>query len=58
VFDHTSILQFIAECFQTLRPVLTESQRAFAHAIDGILASQYRNEALAKQPALHTWDAG
>jgi phospholipase C len=104
-FDHTSILQFIAECFapgggtyshevdlrasygfssvsqaldlasprglpvapnfslsapitlQTSRPVLTDSQRAFAHAMDGILASQYRNDALAKHPELHTWDA-
>jgi phospholipase C len=105
-FDHTSILQFIAECFapgggtyshevdlrasfgfssvsqaldlassprslpiapdfplsapvtlQTSRPVVTDSQRAFAHAIDSILSSQYRNDALAKHPELHTYDA-
>ncbi|MDB6086817.1 MAG: phospholipase [Gammaproteobacteria bacterium] len=105
VFDHTSMLQFIAECFapgggtyshevdlrasygfssvsqaldvvpprplpvvpdfslsapvamRTLRPVLTESQRAVAHAIDGILSSRYRDDALAKLPELHAWDA-
>jgi phospholipase C len=106
VFDHTSILQFVAECFapgggtyshevdlrenlgissvsqaldlaiprlmppapnitvsapatlQLLRPVQTEGQRAFAHAIDGILSSQYRGEVLAQLPELHTWNDG
>lgn len=106
VFDHTSILQFVAECFapgggsyshevdlrenfgissvsqvldlaaprpmppapnisvsapatlQLIRPVQTEGQRAFAHAIDGILSSQYRSEVLAQLPELHAWDDG
>jgi hypothetical protein len=106
VFDHTSILQFVAECFapgsgsyshevdlrenfgissvsqaldltsprpmppvpnitvsapatlQLLRPVQTEAQRAFAHAVDGILSSQYRSDVLAQIPELHTWDDG
>jgi phospholipase C len=106
LFDHTSILQFVAECFapgggsyshevdlresygfssvsaaldlsaprplppapnitvtapitlQTLRPVQTAGQRAFAHAIDGILSSPFRAEMLAKIPELNAWDAG
>ncbi|MDR3418085.1 MAG: alkaline phosphatase family protein [Nevskia sp.] len=104
VFDHTSILQFLAECFapggggyshevdaraafgfnsvskvldlaaprplppppdialtvptllQLNRPIVTAGQRAFAHAIDGVLASQYRQAILAKLPQLHAWD--
>ena len=43
---------------QLLRPVQTEAQRAFAHAVDGILSSQYRSGVLAQIPELHTWDDG
>lgn len=103
-FDHTSILQLIAERFapgaggysnevdirsqwfsslsqgidlttprplppppnisvtapitlQPLRPVATVGQRAFAHALDGMLSSQYRSTLLDKYPELHSWDA-
>jgi hypothetical protein len=38
--------------------VQTEGQRAFAHAIDGVLSSPYRAEMLAKIPELSTWDQG
>ena len=30
----------------------------FAHAVDGILSSQYRSDVLAQIPELHTWDDG
>jgi phospholipase C len=103
-FDHTSILQLIAERFApgggtyshevdarsqwfsslskaldlrtprlfppapditvtapiTLEPVraaMTADERAFAHGLDSILSSPYRQSILAKYPELHTWDA-
>lgn len=104
VFDHTSILQLIAQRFSpgggtyshevdirsqwfasltqaidlgaprslppapdlsitapiTLRPqrpVISPDERAFAHALDGMLSSSNRDALLAKYPEFHAWDA-
>lgn len=40
-----------------LRPVTSADQRAFAHALDGMLSSPQRNALLAKYPEFHAWDA-
>jgi phospholipase C len=104
IFDHTSILQLIAERFaaggggyshevdirsqwftslsraidlsvprelpaapdisvtapitlQPQRPITSADQRAFAHALDGMLSSANRAALLAKYPEFHAWDA-
>jgi phospholipase C len=42
---------------QSQRPVASADQRAFAHALDGMLSSPNRAALLAKYPEFHAWDA-